>query len=91
MPDTTFPQVRSPDEPPGAKSAPRQKQVRLSEEQQAELVARYRAGALQKEFAQAYGVHVETVRAIIKRQATVLPEALDLRHQSAASGAHSSH
>lgn len=34
-----------------ARSAPRQKQVRLSEEQQAELVARHKAGALQKELA----------------------------------------
>lgn len=45
-----------------------QKQVRLSDTQQAELVRRHRDGAFKKELARAYGIHVETVRAIIKRR-----------------------
>lgn len=56
--------------PTVASTAPqrtKQKQVRLSEQQQTELVERYRNGALQKELARAYGIHVETVRAIIRR------------------------
>lgn len=43
-----------------------QKQVRLSEEQQAELVARHEAGVFKKELARVYGIHVETVQAIIR-------------------------
>lgn len=45
----------------------RQRQVRLSGQQREELVARHRAGALQRELAVTYGVHIETVRAIIRR------------------------
>lgn len=45
-----------------------QKQVRLSRQQQAELVQRHRDGAFKKELARAYGIHVETVRAIIRRE-----------------------
>ncbi len=46
----------------------RQRQVRLSDEQKAELVQRHRDGAFKKELARSYGIHVETVRAIIERQ-----------------------
>jgi DNA-directed RNA polymerase specialized sigma24 family protein len=46
-----------------------QQQVRLSDTQQAELVQRHLDGAFKKELARAYGVHVETVRAIIRRHA----------------------
>ncbi|WP_454165327.1 sigma factor-like helix-turn-helix DNA-binding protein [Gordonia iterans] len=45
----------------------KQKQVRLSGQQRQDLVDRYRAGALQRELAAVYGIHVETVRAIIRR------------------------
>lgn len=60
------PQVRT------ASVAPRldvrgQNQVRLSDIQRAELVQRHRDGAFKKELARVYGVHVETVRAIIRR------------------------
>src|SRR4051794_13701532 len=78
LPNTALPQLRTPNESPGTKSAPRRKQVRLPEEEQAELVARHKAGAFKKELAQTYGAHVETVGAVVKRQATVLPEKLDL-------------
>lgn len=44
-----------------------QRQVRLSRQQRADLIRRYDAGAQQKELAQAYGIHVETVREILKR------------------------
>lgn len=44
-----------------------QNQVRLSRQQQVELVRRHRDGAYKKELARAYGIHVETVRAIIRR------------------------
>ncbi|MDR7252768.1 hypothetical protein J2X46_001753 [Nocardioides sp. BE266] len=47
-------------------SAVRQKQVRLSEEQQAELVARHEACAFKEKLARIYGIHVETVQAIIR-------------------------
>lgn len=47
--------------------AGQQRQVRLSRRQQEELVQRYRGGAFKKELARAYGIHVETVRAIIRR------------------------
>ncbi|WP_460599459.1 hypothetical protein [Flexivirga lutea] len=50
-----------------------QRQVRLSDEQQAELVSRHREGAFKKELARAYGIHVETVRAIVKRRAALYP------------------
>jgi len=50
-----------------AQTWPRQKQVRLSPEQQAALVARYEAGAFNKKLARIYGIHVETVRATIWR------------------------
>ena len=45
----------------------RQKHVRLSDTQQRELVQRHRDGAFKKELARVYGIHVETVRAIIRR------------------------
>lgn len=48
-----------------------QKQVRLSPYQQEELVRRYRGGAFKIELARAYGIRVETVRAIIKRHDTM--------------------
>jgi len=48
-------------------SSQRQKQVHLSRQQREELVVRRQAGALQRELAAAYGIHVETVRAIIRR------------------------
>jgi hypothetical protein len=44
-----------------------QHQVRLSAEDQATLVDRYRAGAIKKELARVYGINVETVLAIIMR------------------------
>lgn len=43
-----------------------QQQVRLSDTRQAELVQRHRNGAFMKELARAYGIHVETVRAILR-------------------------
>ena len=46
---------------------PQQQHIRLSDSQQAELVQRHRDGAFKKELARAYGIHVETVRAIICR------------------------
>lgn len=61
-------QVRSGTDATSARRA-KQRQVRLSDAQRAELVDRYRVGALQRELAAAYGVHVETVRAILKRSA----------------------
>ncbi|MBF4161604.1 helix-turn-helix domain-containing protein [Nocardioides acrostichi] len=48
-------------------SPSKQRQVRLSDSLQAELVQRHRDGAFKKELARAYGIHVETVRAIITR------------------------
>ncbi|MEI2713590.1 MAG: hypothetical protein V9G04_09940 [Nocardioides sp.] len=48
-------------------SPSKQRQVRLSDTQQAELVQRHREGAFKKELARAYGIHVETVRAILRR------------------------
>jgi DNA-directed RNA polymerase specialized sigma24 family protein len=65
------PQVRPSDGPPSAESGSRQKQVRLSDGQQVELVERYEAGAFKKELARVDGIHVETVRAIIRRRAVV--------------------
>lgn len=53
---------------PAGRSGARQKQVRLSVCQQSELFERYEAGAFKKELARIYGVHVEPVRAIIRRQ-----------------------
>lgn len=70
MLDTTYPQVSSLGEVPSTESRPRQKQVRLSQEEQVELVARHKEDAFKRELARAYGVHVETVRAIIKRHCT---------------------
>ncbi|UUW88634.1 hypothetical protein [Pimelobacter simplex] len=58
----------------GNSGAPvRQRQVRLSDSQQRELVQRHREGAFKKELARVYGVHVETVRAIVKRYSTGEP------------------
>lgn len=65
-------QVRTNDVAPEAESGSRQKQVRLSDRQQAELVERYQAGAFKKELARVYGIHVETVRAIIRRRTGVV-------------------
>jgi DNA-directed RNA polymerase specialized sigma24 family protein len=53
---------------PETQSVQRRKQVRLSQEQQAELDQRYEAGGSKKELARIYGIHVETVRAIIRRR-----------------------
>lgn len=50
-----------------APASTKQQQVRLSATQQAELLQRHREGAFKKELARAYGIHVETVRAIIRR------------------------
>ena len=44
-----------------------QKQVRLSRQQQAELVQRQRDSAFKKELARSYGIHVDTARAIVRR------------------------
>lgn len=46
----------------------KQQQVRLSDTKKAELVQRHRDGAFKKELARAYGIHVETVRAIIRKR-----------------------
>lgn len=46
---------------------PRQRHIRLSIERQAELVAKYQAGALQRELAQEYGVSRRTVGVIVAR------------------------
>lgn len=54
---------------PSTRHTDHQQQVRLSRQQQDELVERHWAGAFKKELARAYGVHVETVRAIIGRAA----------------------
>jgi len=45
--------------------------VDLSAEAQRELVDRHAAGAAKKALARAYGVHVETVRAIIAQPAAL--------------------
>lgn len=45
-----------------------QKHVRLCEATQAEIVGRFRAGALQRELAEIYGVHRTTIAAIVSRQ-----------------------
>lgn len=60
-PQVSRPAVSS--EPVSAK----QQQGRPSDTQKAELVQRHRDGAFKKELARAYGIHVETVRAIIRR------------------------
>ena len=49
------------------------KHVRLSRQLQTELVARRRSGALQRELAEMYGIHVETVRAVIQRHGPSAP------------------
>ena len=54
-----------------APECPRQKHVRLTRQQRAELIDRYRAGAFKKELARVYGIHVETVRSIIRRSMAV--------------------
>ncbi len=46
---------------------PRQRHIRLSIERQVELVAKYRAGALQRELAQEYGISRRTVGVIVAR------------------------
>lgn len=59
------PQVRRP-VASGTATPQRQRQVRLSRQQKDELIERFHAGAFNKELARAYGVHIETVRAIIR-------------------------
>lgn len=49
----------------------KQKQVRLSRQQREELVELHRKGAFKKELARTYGIHVETVRAIVRRHSTI--------------------
>lgn len=66
MLSTKKPQVKRHIELP-ATPPDRQRQVRLSRQEQEELVERFHAGAFKKELARIYGVHVETVRAIIQR------------------------
>jgi hypothetical protein len=44
-----------------------QRHVHLSRQRQLELVERFRAGALQRELAEAYGIHRTTVAAIVER------------------------
>lgn len=61
-------QIRVFDAAPVFEPGSRQKQVRLSDRQQAELVERYQADAFKRELTRTYGVHVETVRAIIRRR-----------------------
>lgn len=61
-----LPQARGHVGPP-TPPTPRQKQVRLPRQQQEELVERYRAGALRRELAEAYGVCTGTVSNILKR------------------------
>jgi hypothetical protein len=53
--------------PAPAERSPRQRQVHLSRQEQEELIQRHHAGALQRELADAYGVHRTTVRAIVGR------------------------
>lgn len=52
---------------PDGSTPMRQRQVRLSGSEQLEVVARYRAGATQRELAQMYGVERRTVGEIVKR------------------------
>jgi len=63
---TASPQIRR-HPAASAPPPPRIPQVRLSRQQQLELVQRYRAGALRRELAEAYGVSTGTVSNIIKR------------------------
>lgn len=60
--DSALSQVRSTVDV-GRPTSTKQKQVRLSDTQRAELVQRHRDGAPKKELARVYGIHVETVRA----------------------------
>lgn len=46
---------------------PRQKHVRLSTQRQTELIAKYQAGALQRELAEEYGINRRTVSEIVAR------------------------
>jgi len=55
---------------------PRIPQLRLSRRQQEELVERYRAGALRRELAEAYGVSTGTVSNILKRNTATHPRGL---------------
>lgn len=63
---SALPQARALD---GADSTrpDRQRQVRLSEQRQRELVERYRAGATQRELAEMYGIERRTAMEIIRR------------------------
>ena len=58
-------------------SRPRQRQVHMSRQQQLELVERYRAGALQRELAEAHGVHRRTVAGIVKRHGALRRQGLE--------------
>jgi DNA-binding NarL/FixJ family response regulator len=51
--------------------------VRLSRQRQSELVERYRAGALQRELAEAYGVNRKTVSAVLRRHGALRRTTLD--------------
>ena len=44
-----------------------QKQVRLPDDVQAEIVRRFSSGTLQRELAEIYGVHRTTIAAIVRR------------------------
>lgn len=48
-------------------SPTRQRQVRLTRQQRDDLVQHFHRGASRKELAKIYGIHAETVRAIIRR------------------------
>jgi len=50
--------------------AGQQKHVKLSEATQVEIVLRFRAGALQRELAEIYGVNRTTIAAIVRRHAS---------------------
>lgn len=51
----------------GRTPAPAQRQRRLQQPEQEELVSRYQAGDLMSELAERYGIHRRTVSAILKR------------------------
>ena len=53
--------------PAGRRRGTPQKHVKLSTEAKAEVVRRFKAGALQRELAQIYGVDRTTISAIIRR------------------------
>lgn len=57
-------------------SRERQKQVRLSGQQQRELVERYRAGATQQQLADLYGIERRTAMEIVRRYGAQLTRGL---------------